>query len=401
MEDDPLKLWLPRTSLSVANAARAAAVTGKVALRPMILLLQAPPGGIPLRDALRDALSWHAALAVVQVPLHDGRASLSPNLNPNPNPNPNPNQVPLGDGRASLSASCTGKGCVLPPATATATTNDTAAVVALSGGGGLATAGLAAEMRSVLMLWNYEVARLEADPDPLATIEAALRLPTVGPLLAGTVRFEDDPVGDPLGGDAAVAATAEGSGASAGGGGGGGGGEGGEGGKVRVRALLLVYELSREGAEGAAAEELERKLAALLYGGEGDAFGAGAGAGAKGEAIGVDGGAGDGGGGDGGGGGGGGGDGGGGGGGGGRVLEPLLFGEAALGDELNRAIGTDVRLIMLDLQPYVIEAATLRRGGAVDPGAPTTCTCTCTCASQVRLIMLGFMVMSVYVCLTI
>tara|TARA_B100000780_G_scaffold230756_1_gene170510 strand:+ start:49 stop:177 length:129 start_codon:yes stop_codon:yes gene_type:complete len=29
------------------------------------------------------------------------------------------------------------------------------------------------------------------------------------------------------------------------------------------------------------------------------------------------------------------------------VLEPLLFGEAALGDELNRAIGTDVTLIML------------------------------------------------------
>jgi hypothetical protein len=42
VEDDPLKLWLPRTSLSVANTARVAAVTGKVALRPMILLLQAP-----------------------------------------------------------------------------------------------------------------------------------------------------------------------------------------------------------------------------------------------------------------------------------------------------------------------------------------------------------------------
>ena len=43
----------------------------------MLLLLQAPTGGIPLRAALRDALSWHAALTAAHVPLHDGRASLS------------------------------------------------------------------------------------------------------------------------------------------------------------------------------------------------------------------------------------------------------------------------------------------------------------------------------------
>ena len=121
--------------------------------------------------------------------------------------------------------------------------------------------------------------RLEADPNPLATIEAALRLPNVGPLLAGTVSFE----ADPSGADAAAE-------------GGGGGGSGkdqdqdkagsGEGDEVRVRALLLVYELSREGAEGAAAEELERKLARLLYRDKGDAFGPAAGAEAEGEAEG-------------------------------------------------------------------------------------------------------------------
>ena len=82
----------------------------------MTVPLQAPPGGIPLRDALRDALSWHAALAAVQVPLRDGRATLS--------------------------ASCTGVGCMLPPATYSAndteTATNTAAEGAVSGGGAAA-----------------------------------------------------------------------------------------------------------------------------------------------------------------------------------------------------------------------------------------------------------------------
>ena len=91
----------------------------------MTFPLQAPPGGIPLHDALRNALSWHAALAAVQVSLRDGRASLS--------------------------ASCAGVGCVLtanPTANPTAndTANDTAAGGAtfsshLSGGGAAAVRG--------------------------------------------------------------------------------------------------------------------------------------------------------------------------------------------------------------------------------------------------------------------
>ena len=80
----------------------------------MTVPLQAPPGGVPLREALRDALSWHAALAAVQVPLRGGRATLS--------------------------ASCIGVGCMLPPATYSAndTATATAAVGAVSGGGAAA-----------------------------------------------------------------------------------------------------------------------------------------------------------------------------------------------------------------------------------------------------------------------
>ena len=52
-------------------------------------------------------------------------------------------------------------------------------------------------MQSVLLLWGYDAERLAADPDPLATIEAALAMPgEVGPLLGDTIRMDEEGDGE-------------------------------------------------------------------------------------------------------------------------------------------------------------------------------------------------------------
>ena len=152
-EDSPLRLWLPRNSLSATNEARLAAVTQRLAPRHVAVLLNADDvssggvedgggSGVPLRTALRSALTWHQALAALQVPIGDESSDDAGEER---------------DGLTSLGR------------------------LTLEGQEG---------MQSVLLLWGYDAALLEEDPQPHVTLAEALAMPAWGPLLHDTVAFE-------------------------------------------------------------------------------------------------------------------------------------------------------------------------------------------------------------------
>ena len=250
IEDSPLRLWLPRNSLSASNEARLAAVTQRLAPRAVAVLLNAAEvsgggvedgggSGVPLRTALRSALAWHHALAALQVPIGDESSDQGGEE---------------GGGLRSLER------------------------LVLDGQEG---------MQSVLLLWGYDTAVLEEDPQPHVTLAEALAMPAWGPLLHDTVAFASG-VEQPPGEEA------------------------------RVTSLMLRYMLRRGGSDGVAAERLESAMATLLHGSGGSAGQAAVADGDEDLAAVAR-----------------------------AAMVPWLFSETSLEEELQRSIDDDILLIMV------------------------------------------------------